>query len=219
MEDSYRTIEFESSGMYREKGSKFIALAFPCGNISEFEEKLGSLRKEHPKARHFCYAYILDPFEQLYRYNDDGEPSGTAGLPVYNQIRSHRLKRIAVIVIRYFGGKKLGASGLINAYREAAQDAFRSVNIVDKYIEDQFKVVFSFEHTGSVMKALNEEWISVHENGFEDSPFIVFSVRQSRTLETINRIIAFLLNRNIEDITGKEDVPGFSLQKMGVINA
>jgi uncharacterized YigZ family protein len=219
MEDSYLTIDYESTGVYREKGSKFLAYAFPCSDMQMFEEKLGSLRKEHPKARHHCYAYIMDPFDKVYRYNDDGEPAGTAGLPIYNQIRSVQLKRIAVIVVRYFGGKKLGASGLINAYKEAAQDAFNGAKIVEKFIEDQFKVVFRFEHTGPVMRALNDEWISVQENGYEETPFIIFSVRQSLTQETINRLFAFLLNRSMEDITGEENIPGFSLEKTGMINA
>jgi len=138
MEDNFLTIDNECSGVYREKGSKFIAYAFPCGDVAAFEERLVLLKKEHPKARHHCYAYILDPSNQQYRYNDDGEPTGSAGLPIYNQLKSMQLKKIAVVVIRYFGGKKLGVPGLINAYREATQDALSQAKIVEKYVEDLF---------------------------------------------------------------------------------
>jgi len=219
MEDSYLTIETESTGIYREKGSKFIAYAFPCDSFKMVEERLETLRKEHPKARHQCYAYIMDAFNKNFRYNDDGEPSGTAGLPIFNQIRSLQLKKTAVIVVRYFGGKKLGASGLINAYKEATLDAFQGAKIVEKFVQDKYIVAFRYEQTGLVMRALSDDAISILENGYEDSPFILFSVRQSKTKEIITRLFALLLNRSMEDITGDESIPGFSIEKTGVINA
>nr|HRQ31279.1 YigZ family protein [Saprospiraceae bacterium] len=209
MEDNFLTIDNECSGVYREKGSKFIAYAFPCGDVAAFEERLVLLKKEHPKARHHCYAYILDPSNQQYRYNDDGEPTGSAGLPIYNQLKSMQLKKIAVVVIRYFGGKKLGVPGLINAYREATQDALSQAKIVEKYVEDLFEISFRFDQTGLVMRVINAAGIRVLENGFHESPYLIFAVRQSLSRDVKVRMYALLLSRNVSDITGDEMIPGF----------
>lgn len=219
MQDCFLTIEGEGAGIYREKGSKFLAFAFHCDDIQAFESRLDILRKEHPKARHFCYAYILDVQEKVFRYNDDGEPSGSAGLPIYNQIRSTQLKETAVVVIRYFGGKKLGVPGLINAYKEATIDAFSGVRMIEKYVCDVFRITFGFEQTGQVMRALNHEEVSVIENGFETTPVITFAVRQTRSEEIIHKLHAFLLNRSVADISGDEFIPGFSCNKTGIIHA
>jgi len=219
MEDRYLTIDIECTGIYREKGSKFMAYAFPCDELKVFEEKLDLLKKEHPKARHHCYAYILDPSNQQYRYNDDGEPSGSAGLPIYNQLKSMQLKKIGVVVVRYFGGKKLGIPGLINAYKEATQDAFSGIKIIERYIEDLFKISFMFEQTGLVMRIMNEAGVRILENGFLESPYIIFAVRQSMSRDVMFRLFALLLSRNTSDIKGDELIPGFKFEKTGVVNA
>lgn len=196
-----------------------MAYAFPCDELKVFEEKLDLLKKEHPKARHHCYAYILDPSNQQYRYNDDGEPSGSAGLPIYNQLKSMQLKKIGVVVVRYFGGKKLGIPGLINAYKEATQDAFSGIKIIERYIEDLFKISFMFEQTGLVMRIMNEAGVRILENGFLESPYIIFAVRQSMSRDVMFRLFALLLSRNTSDIKGDELIPGFKFEKTGVVNA
>ena len=133
-QDEYLTIVKSSEGLYKEKGSKFIALAFPVKTEEELKAIQLRLRKEYHDARHHCYAYRIGTSNMVYRTNDDGEPSGTAGKPIYGQIQSFQLTNILVVVIRYFGGTKLGVPGLIRAYKTATQDVFQNADIKLKTI-------------------------------------------------------------------------------------
>ncbi len=129
--DNYQSIDSPSKGEFRDKGSKFIGYAYPIGSIDEVQIEISELRRIHPKARHFCYAYRLGVRGELFRINDDGEPSGSAGLPIYHEILRHGFSGVLVVVVRYFGGTKLGIPGLIQAYRAAAHEALSTAEPSD----------------------------------------------------------------------------------------
>jgi uncharacterized YigZ family protein len=155
-DDSYKTIEGESHGLYREKGSKFIAIAFPVSDTEQIKEITERLRKEYHDARHHCYAYMLGADRKVWRVNDDGEPSGTAGKPILGQINSNELTDILIVVIRYFGGTLLGVSGLINAYRSAAAEAIANGVIITQRLTCSITVGFPYIVLNDVMKLLKE---------------------------------------------------------------
>lgn len=164
--DTYKTIAAESKGLFRDRGSRFIAVARPVSSQEEIKSVLEELRKEYHDARHHCYAWMLTPDRQVWRVNDDGEPSGTAGRPIIGQINSHGLTNILVVVIRYFGGTLLGVSGLINAYRSAAEDALSNARIVEKHVMESWLVTFPYTSMNDVMKVLKEEGCSQHSHDY-----------------------------------------------------
>lgn len=177
-EDTYKTIAGPSEGIYREKGSKFIALAFPVQSEAEVKEKLAEIQKQYFDARHHCYSYILGPNKDAYRLNDNGEPSGTAGRPIHGQLLSKDLTNTLVIVVRYFGGIKLGVSGLINAYKTAAKDALDHANIIEKTVDETYKVSFDYSVMNSVMQLLKDPYVTILGQGFEDRYLITFKIRR-----------------------------------------
>lgn len=177
-EDTYKTLECLSEGLYREKGSKFIAIAIPVNSEEEIKDNLIALRKEYHDARHHCYAYILGYDKSAYRLNDDGEPSGTAGRPIYGQLLSKDLTNTLVVVIRYFGGVKLGVSGLINAYKTAAKDALESAIIIEKQIEEIYRIYFDYTIMNNVMKILKGNEISILFQNYNNQHIIDFKVRR-----------------------------------------
>ena len=213
--DSYKTIKAPSSGEYKEKGSKFLAYAFEIESEEEFKTHLDKLKKEHFKARHHCYAFTTGPQYDLNRYNDDGEPGGTAGLPIFNQIRSYGLSNIAVIVVRYFGGTKLGVSGLINAYKNAARDAIENAEIIEKYLEDSLIIKYDFALTGEVMKQVNVYGLRITDSVYDPGPAIHCRIRKSKTSEFKKAIFSSVLNRKMDDISGDEKIEGLNI----IINA
>ena len=177
-EDTYKTIAGPSEGIYREKGSKFIALAFPVESEAEVKEKLAEIQKQYFDARHHCYSYILGPNKDAYRLNDNGEPSGTAGRPIHGQLLSKDLTNTLVIVVRYFGGIKLGVSGLINAYKTAAKDALDHATIIEKTVDETYKVSFDYSVMNSVMQLLKDPYVSILGQGYEDRYLITFKTRR-----------------------------------------
>ena len=177
-EDTYKTIAGPSEGVYREKGSKFIALAFPVESEAEVKEKLAEIQKQYFDARHHCYSYILGPNKDAYRLNDNGEPSGTAGRPIHGQLLSKDLTNTLVIVVRYFGGIKLGVSGLINAYKTAAKDALDHATIIEKTVDETYKVSFDYSVMNSVMQLLKDPYVSILGQGYEDRYLITFKIRR-----------------------------------------
>ncbi|MDA9564250.1 YigZ family protein [Flavobacteriales bacterium] len=179
--DLYKTIKCPSEGLYKEKGSKFIGYAFPLKSEDEIKERIGELKLIHPQSRHFCYAFILKPDGSHYRGSDDGEPSGTAGAPILGQIRSNELTNTLIVVARYFGGTKLGVSGLITAYKTAAAEALQNASIIDKTIDDYFHVRFTYEQTGDVMRILGNEVVNIREQTFEMDCLVEFSIRKTKT--------------------------------------
>jgi uncharacterized YigZ family protein len=188
--DIYQTIEQESQGYFKDKGSKFYAFAFPVKNEEEIKEKLQSLRKEHHSARHHCYAWRLGTEEITFRANDDGEPSSTAGKPILGQLQSFNLTNVLLVVVRYFGGILLGTSGLINAYRSAAADALKNAEIKQKTIEREIILDFTYNEMAEVMNVIKHENLTVIYTRFEEKCNLVFSVRKSE----IDKVTAIFSN-------------------------
>lgn len=159
---SYKTISKPSTGLYKDKGSKFLAFAEPVSSIDEVKQRLDYYRKQYYDARHCCYAYVLGQGNEggttgsAYRANDDGEPSGTAGRPILGQINNRQLTDIMVVVVRYFGGILLGTSGLIVAYKEAANDALYNAEIITKDVLYKQTLVFDFAQTDTIMKQIRK---------------------------------------------------------------
>jgi uncharacterized YigZ family protein len=157
MEDTYKTISKPAEGLFKDKGSKFIAYAYPVYAEDEIKELIQSIKKEHYSARHHCYAWRLGHEKLNFRANDDGEPSSTAGKPILGQIQSFDLTNILIVVVRYFGGTLLGVSGLINAYRNAALDVITNADIVEKIVEKQLIIEFDYGVMNDVMKLFKDE--------------------------------------------------------------
>ena len=178
-DDTYQTIAAPSEGLYKEKGSKFLAFAFPVTAESQVKEHLERIRKEYFDARHHCYAYILGYDKAAYRVNDDGEPSGTAGKPIHGQLLSADLTNVVIIVVRYFGGIKLGVSGLINAYRTAARDAIDHAEIVERTIDCRYRVKFEYSLMNDVMRVLKDFSLQPQNQQFDLDCQLEVSIRQS----------------------------------------
>ncbi len=187
-EDTYQTISSKSEGIYKEKGSKFIALAYPVTSEEEVKEILALLRKDYYDARHHCYSYAIGFKGEHWRANDDGEPSGTAGRPIYGQIQSFGLTNVLIVVIRYFGGTKLGVSGLINAYKTSAADALQQSKIVVKTINDIYRISFGYLAMNDIMKLVKEETLNIMEQNFDTSCFVTVGIRQSKTQAVLGKI-------------------------------
>lgn len=194
-EDTYNTIESISEGVFRAKGSKFISIAIPVTSENEIKEKLGEIKKKYFDARHFCYAYILGYDKSAYRINDDGEPSGTAGRPIYGQLLSKDLTNILVVVVRYFGGTKLGVSGLIQAYKEATKDALEAAKIIEKTVDESYLVTLEYEQMNKVMQILKNDYVKITNQSFQDCYTIEFVIRKREA----DKIVFEL--RKIESVT------------------
>jgi len=166
--DHFYTIQKESTGLYKEKGSKFIAFAYPVNSIKSINEKLELLRKQYHDARHYCYAYILGNDGKIVRANDDGEPNHSAGDPILGQIKSLNLTNTLVVVIRYFGGTKLGVSGLINAYKTSAEEALKTTNSIKVFITTPITVTYSYSSTNEVMRLVNDFELSIIDQEFAE---------------------------------------------------
>ena len=177
-EDSYKTIAKPSEGSYSEKRSKFLAYAFPVQNEQEVKQRLAEIQKKHWDARHHCYAYILGPHKDAYRLNDNGEPSGTAGRPIYGQLLSKDLTNTLVIVVRYFGGIKLGVSGLQNAYKVAAREALDAAVIEERTIQETYRVTFEYVKMNDIMQILKDPEVQVLDRQSYMQCIYTISVRQ-----------------------------------------
>ena len=175
---TYKTVARTSEGSYREKGSKFIALAFPVHNEEEVKLKLAEVKKQYYDARHHCYAYILGSNKDAYRINDDGEPSGTAGRPIHGQLLSNDLTDTLIIVVRYFGGIKLGVSGLINAYKTAAKDAIENNDIIEKFVEENYRISFPPLEMNKVMQLLKRDSVKITAQQYDMESIITFTVQK-----------------------------------------
>lgn len=188
-EDVYNTLAAHSEGLYKEKGSKFIALAYPVTSEEQVREHLDRIRKEYFDARHHCYAYILGPDKSAFRFNDDGEPSGTAGKPIYGQLLSKDLTDTLVVVVRYFGGVLLGASGLFNAYKTAARDALDNASIVEKTIDARYRITFEYLRMNDVMKILKQYDIPPQNQCFDLNCSLEIQIRQSLSVRVYDALV------------------------------
>lgn len=170
--DEYKTIDKISEGFYSESRSKFHSFAIPVHSQEEMKERLKEYQNKFYDARHVCYAFMIGPAREDYRSNDDGEPSGTAGKPILGQINSNELTDIMIIVVRYFGGKKLGTSGLINAYRTAAADALENADFKIKTIDEDINIYFDYLNMHEVMHVIKDEEPQIIEQVFEMSCYM-----------------------------------------------
>ena len=186
MRDHYLTIARTSEGFYKEKGSKFIAHAFPVKTEVEVKEQLAALRKSHYDARHHCYAYRLGHEGEQFRANDDGEPGHSAGDPILGQLKSRHLTNALVVVVRYFGGTKLGVSGLVNAYKTAAAEAMEANEIVTEEITQSVRFAFPYDEMNAVMKLCKELDLKITGQSYESQCTLEAEVIVSR-LELLER--------------------------------
>lgn len=188
MEDVYKTIEAPVEGLYKEKGSKFIALAYPVRTEEAVKEIVGEIKVRYYDARHHCYAYRLGADKKKFRANDDGEPSSTAGKPILGQILSYDLTDVLIVVVRYFGGIKLGVSGLINAYRAAAADAIGHARIVEKTDDEVFHIKFGYTVMNDVMRVVKEEEPEVMSRDFSMECRMTLSIRKQNASRLSSRL-------------------------------
>lgn len=192
MDDFYKTITTPSiETLFKDRNSKFYGYAFPVTDEASIKDFLGFLRKKHHTARHFCYAWQLGVESTRYRVNDDGEPSNSAGMPIYGQIQSFELTNILVVSVRYFGGKRLGVGGLINAYRSSARLALESSIIKEKTIDISFKLNFEYDLMSKVLRILKENSIIIQNKKLEINCQFIIAVRKSKANKVVKIFEAF----------------------------
>jgi uncharacterized YigZ family protein len=200
--DTFKTIAAPAQGLYKEKGSKFIAYAFPVSNEQQIRDIVNNLKKEHHSARHHCFAWRIGYDHKLFRVGDDGEPSGTAGRPIFGQIRQYELTDILVIVVRYFGGILLGTSGLTNAYKQAAAEVLANAVTVEKIVESAIEVSFDHIAMNEFMSVLKEFQLGIKESHFDLKCKVRISIRKDLTeivmekLGKINKLNALIITDN-----------------------
>ena len=179
IKDTYKTITKASEEvLFKDKNSKFFGYAFPVSNEDQVKDHLEDLKKKHHAARHWCYSWQLGKEDFRYRANDDGEPSNSAGMPIYGQIQSFEVTNVLIVVVRYFGGVKLGVGGLINAYKTAAQMALEASYIVTRTIDLKFEIAFDYPEMNKVMRVIKENNLNVIDQILELDCKIIISVRK-----------------------------------------
>ena len=183
--DSYLTVKQPAQGLFKDKGSKFIGYIFPIESAEDVKGILAQLKAEHPKARHICWALRLSTDRSVFRVNDDGEPSGTAGKPILNTLLSANLTQVCVAVVRYFGGTLLGVPGLIHAYKEASLEAIKAAEILEKTIKDRYQVHVPYTQLNAVMKILKDENITIIAQELDTECSLIIEIRQQFVLKII----------------------------------
>lgn len=198
--DTYKTIlEASPEVLYKEKNSKFFGFAFPVTSEEEVKLHLEQLKKEHFSARHWCYAFQIGTTKMQYRANDDGEPNNSAGMPIYGQIQSFDLTNILIVVVRYFGGVKLGVGGLISAYREAAKMAIENATIIEKTIDVHFVITFDYKNMNKVMRIIKEKNLAIISQVMNENCQIEIATRK-KNAEMVLDIFTNLFEVEIEEI-------------------
>jgi uncharacterized YigZ family protein len=187
-EDIYQTILAPSEGVFKDKGSKFIAYAYPLRSESGFKALLQEVKALHPKARHHCWAFRLTPDKTIYKCSDDGEPAGSAGRPILNTLLSAELTQIAVIVVRYFGGTLLGVPGLIHAYKEATKEAIAAAEIIQLTVNDQYTLVFGYLQLNDIMRIVKDLQLEVLDQQFDNTCRMEISCRQAQSPQLLQRL-------------------------------
>jgi uncharacterized YigZ family protein len=211
MKDKYKTISGESYGEFKDRGSKFQAYAFPVYTEAEWQERLEEVRKLHPKGRHHCYAYRLGLDGNDFRANDDGEPSGTAGRPMLGQIDSSELTNVIVIVVRYFGGTLLGTSGLINAYKLSAAAALENAEIIERTVEDVYRLTFDYALMSQVMNAVKALELEMVKQDFGNIGKLDVAIRQSEVADMILQLKARIGETLIEMVDTDTEIEGLQI--------
>jgi uncharacterized YigZ family protein len=187
-EDTYFTIGTASEGLFRDKGSKFLAYAYPFKDESVLKDILAQLRELHPKARHYCWAYRMTPDRSVFRFNDDGEPSGTAGRPILNVLLSKDITNTLIVVVRYFGGTLLGVPGLIHAYKTAALEALANAQIVERTINDVYRIDFDYLQMNDVMRLVKEENLTILNQNFDNRCSMEVEVRKMQVNQFVHKL-------------------------------
>ena len=183
--DSYLTVKKPAQGLFKDKGSKFIGYIFPIESAEDVKVILAQLKAEHPRARHICWALRISTDRSVFRVNDDGEPSGTAGKPILNTLLSANLTQVCVAVVRYFGGTLLGVPGLIHAYKEASLEAIKEAEIIEKTIKDRYRIHVPYTQLNSVMKILKDENITIIAQELDTECLLIIEIRQQFVLKII----------------------------------
>jgi uncharacterized YigZ family protein len=214
IKDSYQILSSSVEGEYKEKGSKFLAYAYPISSLEDFEFYMEEVKSNHPKARHYCYAYRLGIDGDIYRANDDGEPSGTAGKPILGQLLSQNVSDTLVVVVRYFGGTKLGASGLINAYKTATYDALSDAPKEVKVLMDKFRLAFDYGKMGHILNVIKSLHLKIIEKVFETNPFIEIEIPQSQVISKIVQLKAKLLQVSEEQINEETEISFCNIEQI-----
>lgn len=212
MQDTYLTIAAPATGEFRDRGSKFLAYAYPVEQDPEIGGHLAELKKLHPKARHYCYAWRLGLDGLQFRANDDGEPSGTAGRPILGQIDSFGLTNVLVVVVRYFGGTKLGTSGLIHAYKVSAEAALQQAEVREGTLRDFFAVSFDYSLLSDVMNALKQQDIDIVQQDFTERGNLQIAIPKSETEHTLPRLRAQIAGVFLEEKEKWESIPGLEIE-------
>jgi len=210
-QDTYQIITSSGKGEFKDRGSKFLGFAHPALSEKDALAKVEEYHKLHHKARHWCYAYRIGPDQNRFRANDDGEPSGTAGRPILGQIDKLEASDVVVIVVRYFGGVKLGTSGLINAYREAAALALAESSIGEKVLTHSLQIHFTYELMGKVMNALNSLGLAMASQDFGDQPSLFIEVPRSEASTVKIKLLAHIGEVYLEEVDEKFTVEGLTI--------
>ena len=184
--DIYKEVKFQSKGIYKEKGSKFIAYSYPVYSEEEVKERVKKVKKLEYGARHHCYAFVINPDKSACRTNDDGEPSSTAGKPILGQIQSNDLTNILIIVVRYFGGVKLGIPGLIRSYKTASANAIRNATIITKTIKEIYELECKYTQIKDVMRIVKELKLEIINTNFPLDCQLIFAIAKSKANNVID---------------------------------
>ena len=211
MKDIFKTIAAPTIAEYKEKGSKFIAYAFPASTALSWQVHWEEVKKLHPKASHHCYAYRLGVDDNNYRANDDGEPSGTAGKPILGQLKSFEVTNTFVVVVRYFGGTQLGASGLIQAYKTAAMEALKQATIIEKTVSDVYRLTFEYAIMSEVMNAVKRLKLTIVQQDFGNIGVLDVGIRQSEVKDTLPRLKALIAKVHLEMVADMEEIEGLKI--------
>jgi uncharacterized YigZ family protein len=187
-DDTYTTIAQPTEGTFRDRGSKFLAFAYPVNSDIEIKPIVAHLKAEHPKANHHCWAIRLGIDRSVFRMNDDGEPSGTAGRPILNTLLSKNITNVLVVVVRYFGGTLLGVPGLINAYKAATEAALSEVQLIEKTVNDIYTITFDYLQMNDVMRIIKDEQLQIIEQRSELNCDIRFSVRKTQVEQVMSKL-------------------------------
>ena len=209
---NYKTISKSSIGEFKDRGSKFIAYAYPAYSEAEWQSHLETVKKEHFKARHHCYGFRLGLDKNNFRANDDGEPSGTAGRPILGQIDSFGLTNVIIIVVRYFGGTKLGTSGLINAYRESAKIALQAADIIEKSLDEIYRLTFDYALMSDVMNTIKKFEIEMVLQDFGEIGIIEIAIPKNEVTEKMDLLRAGIAKVRLEELEKVEKIEGLELE-------
>lgn len=187
-DDTYLTIQKPSEAIFRDRGSKFLAFAYPISAEADIKTILAVLKTEHSKANHHCWAMRLGTDRSVFRLNDDGEPSGTAGRPILNTLLSRNITNVMVVVVRYFGGTLLGVPGLINAYKTATEDALNAAMTIEKTLDDIYIISFNYRQMNNVMKIIKDDNLTILEQQLDNGCLFKIAIRKMQVNRSINKL-------------------------------